>query len=631
MQCLGGESIPWRHCTRSNYNIHIPQNQRYLAEMKRNPQNTNNKQTISDLLYSRVTETPDEAAIYRHSGDSWKAVSWKDYHQHIELAARSLLGFGLSNGDKVAIMGRNTLDWFIADMGAITAGLASVPIYESSSSDQILYILNSSSAKVIILENAKYLDRVINIANRATSLQKIIVQNEEISESELIESYKNFCANAKRISREEFEKEKSKSSPSTVATLIYTSGTTGLPKAVSLTHKNTVTAALNVNLMLDNEWNDSERKSCCYLPLSHVAERVVSLFSPLLDGRKVYIVSEMNEVMTAVKEVHPTIWLGVPRIWEKIYEGVMDHAKNLGGFQKKIFQWALKTGLNYNTEAQAGSTPSTLLTLKYGLSKKLVITPLLTSLGLEKVVISITGGAPSRPEITNFFSSLGLWLLEVYGQTECYGTTSLATNSDYKAGSCGKPFPLVDVKIASDGEILVRGDNVSPGYYNDPDSSREVFKNGWLHSGDLGRLDEEGYLWVTGRKKDIIITSGGKNITPSKIENYLCESELINYAVVVGDGKKYLTAILDLNRNKCKVLHSDEGNDPSKEISILIEKHISLVNEKLSRVEQIKKSYLVYDEFTIESGLITNTMKLKRNSVLDYYRDPISHMYEDEK
>ncbi|MBU3069188.1 long-chain fatty acid--CoA ligase [Aestuariicella sp. G3-2] len=585
--------------------------------------------TIYDLLTDRVNTTPDNTALYYSVNDHWKNISWKEYSNRIDAVAKALLGKGLNQGDKVAIIGRNSLDWFISDMGIMTAGLVSVPIYETSSSDQIRYIIKHSSAKILFSENSSYLDRILPIIEDTPSLESIVIQTGTVDESDLIKSQVNFIANNDNLPSAILDNARQSIQPSTVAAFIYTSGTTGQPKAVMLTHQNTVAACKNVYLRLKPEWQNNEKISCSYLPLSHVAERVTSMFTPLLEGRSVYIVSDMARIMDAVKQVHPTMWMGVPRIWEKIFEGVKDQVNDWPRLKKNIFNWAIKTGSQFNRTAQDKTGISSILRLKHKLAQHLVITPLLTSLGLERVVISITGGAPSRPEIENFFSSIGLRLLQVYGQSEGYGTTSLATNSEFKAGSCGKPFPLVKIKIADDGEILVHGNNVSPGYFKEPELTKQTFKDGWLRSGDLGRLDEDGHLWVTGRKKDIIITSGGKNITPTKIENYLCESDLVNYAVVIGDGRKYLTAILDLNIDKTE-LSNDENSDQHKiNIESKISSHVKNVNEKLSRVEQIKKHHILYNEFTLESGYLTNTMKLKRQSVLEKYEKEIIEMYED--
>lgn len=589
-------------------------------------------QTINELLEHRVGSSAEMPALFYSNDCDWEALSWSDYARKIDLVSSSLLAHGLEHGDRVAIIGRNTFEWFATDMGIMCAGLVSVPIYETSSSDQILYILQHSSAKILFVENSDYLDRVLSIAQQAASLECIVVSYGDACAHPLVQPLKVFTSKNKTDDVALLKEARKKINGATTATFIYTSGTTGQPKAVILSHLNTVSAAQNVQLSLASQWQGRDKISCSYLPLSHVAERVCSLFAPLLDGRKVYIVSDMTRVMDAVKQVRPTIWLGVPRIWEKIFEAVNARSKELSGYKKAVYQWSMRVGLRYNCALQEGMPVSASLNWQYKMAYKIVIAPLLASLGLDRVVISITGGAPSRPEIGLFFSSIGLWLQEVYGQTEGYGTTSLSSRSHYKAGSCGKPFPLVEVRIADDGEILVRGNNVSPGYYNDPSSSESTFKDGWLYSGDIGFLDDEGNLWVTGRKKDIIITSGGKNITPSKIEHYLCESDLISHAVVVGDGQKYLTALLDLNAEKVDsyFAKSDSPGERDAQVGSAIALHIKQANSKLSRVEQVKKYRIFYDEFTSQNGLLTNTMKLKRQAVLKRYEDQIDLMYAEE-
>jgi long-chain acyl-CoA synthetase len=335
-------------------------------------------------------------------------------------------------------------------------------------------------------------------------------------------------------------------------------------------------------------------------------------------------------------EIRPILWAGVPRVWEKLYEGVMSYRSTLPEKRRRIVDWALKTGDEYNQRKYKKQKISPLLSIKYSLARSLVIKKLLRALGLDRVQIVVTGGAPTHVETLDFYTSIGVWLQDVYGQTEGHGTTSFALKGDVRFGSAGKVYPLTKVEIAADGEILVKGDHVSPGYYKDPELTRETFKDGWLYSGDLGHFDDDGFLWVTGRKKDIIITSGGKNITPSKIEAMLLGSPLIEYAVVVGDGRKYLTSLLTLNEEAIKKFAAEKGLQAKSidevsagaEVKNEIEKHMEAINMQLSRVEQIKKFKILNQTLTQESGELTPTLKVKRFFIHKKYAKEIDEMYD---
>lgn len=598
-------------------------------------QNLSANQTIKDIFFQRVSSTADEAALHYEVGGIWQFISWQEYGRQVDHFARSLIALDVTLGDKVALIGHNTRDWFVADMAIMTTGLVTVPIYETSSRDQILYILQHSEAKILVIEDASYLDRVLDVIDEVEGFQYLVIQNgHHEGEDRRILTSSDFQQKSHGVTTEDLNIFCQAVTPEMLATLIYTSGTTGHPKAVILTHKNAVAAAMNIYLFWAGQWDSCQKKSCSYLPLSHVAERVVSLLAPLLDGRQIYLFPDMAKIMDNLKHVRPTLWLGVPRVWEKMYEGITDFRAQQQPVKKSLIDWALKTGLRYNRNIQNGKNNSSYNKLSYFIAKKLVIDKILKSLGLDEVIISVTGGAPCRPEISDFFSSLGLWLLEVYGQTEGYGTTSMAAKDNFKNGSCGVAFSLLKVKIADDGEILVKGDNVSPGYYKEAQLTDETFKDGWLYSGDLGRLDEDGHLWVTGRKKDIIITSGGKNISPQKIENALSEMNIVNYALLVGDDKKYLTALIDLDYDKTLRFFQENFSLGDSEITSdhpalkeMLEEHISMVNGQFSRAEEVKKYIVFFDAISTENGLLTNTLKLKKQAVLERYSVEIETMY----
>jgi long-chain acyl-CoA synthetase len=592
------------------------------------------EKTILELFENRVRKTPDlNALCYKETGE-WKTITWQGYKNRVDRFAKALIAQGIGTGDKVALIGSNIPEWFIADMAIMTMGAVTVPIYATSSGEQICYVLNHAECKLFIVEETGYFQRIEKFLDDVPKLERVIVVKGSVPPNEnILMDLSTFEMVGEKVSEEDLKKVRAQITPNSVGFFIYTSGTTGPPKAVMLTHKNSVTAARNVFLTMQTE---TQEKVCCtYLPLSHIAERCVNLFSNLLLGTTVYFMRGYEHFAEDLKEIRPTLWAGVPRVWEKLYEGVMKYRDSLPEKKQKIIDWALRTGSEFNWRKYEGKNIPFGLKAKYHAARLLVLKKLLAALGFDRVEATVTGGAPTSEEILDFFVSIGIWLQDVYGQTEGHGTTSFATKDAIRFGSAGKPYPLVEVRIADDDEILVKGDNVSPGYYKDPELTKETFKDGWLYSGDLGYLDEDGFLWITGRKKDIIITSGGKNITPSKIETALMGLPLIEHAVVVGDGKKYLTALLTVSEEEGRKFAQKEGKAVKDRKDLLalkavneeIERHVNKVNEKLSRVEQVKKYRILPGPFSVETGELTHILKIKRNVVRDKFAKEIEELY----
>ncbi len=591
--------------------------------------------TVASLFKERVRKTPGAVAMRHKEGDVWKEITWQEFSDRVDDFARSLMALGIQPGDKVALIGTNSPDWFYADMAVMTMGAATVPVYATNSGDQIIYILNHSESRAFMMEDISYFQRIENRLNELPNLKNIIVLKGNAPQTAgIILSHDTFIEQGQRVPRQELIKIREAIKPDDVDTLLYTSGTTGQPKAVMLTHRNSVTAGENV--YLTTKLKNVHMTTCCYLPLSHIAERTVNLFSSLYTGHVINFMGGYDKFAQYLAEIRPTMWAGVPRVWEKLYEGVMAYRATLPEKRRKLVDWALKTGDAYNQRKYKKQGISPLLSVKYSLARALVIKKLLRALGLDRVKIVVTGGAPTHVETLDFFTSIGMWLQDVYGQTEGHGTTSFALKDDVRFGSAGKVYPLTKVMIADDGEILVKGDHVSPGYFKDPELTRETFRDGWLHSGDLGRFDEDGFLWVTGRKKDIIITSGGKNITPSKIEALLLTSALVEHAVVVGDGRKYLTSLLTLSEEAVNKFAAEKGLQnktfleviSGPEVKIELEKHLETINAQLSRVEQIKKFKILDHTLSQESGELTPTLKVRRFFIHQKYAREIDEMYE---
>lgn len=591
-------------------------------------------ETITQCFTNRIKSTPEKNALWYKENGKWSPIKWAGYGDMVDSYAKALLSFNISKGDKVALIGRNSPSWFFADMAIMTLGAVSVPVYWTSSGEQIKYILKHSDSRIFIIQNMEYFNRIEPFLGSIPGLETIVlVTPDENTLPGKVIDLAFFLSNGRKISDPSLSRARLGVIPDDTATFIYTSGTTGPPKAVMLSHKNCVTAGKNVFLTTKT---DTKRSiACSYLPLSHVADRSMSLFAPLFSGIEIYFMRGYEFFAEDLKEIRPTLWVGVPRVWEKLFEGVMRHKDGLNDRKKKLINWALETGRRYNTLAYEKKNIVPLVRLKHFIARKIVIEKLLKSMGLDRVELTVTGGAPTSGEILDFFISIGIWLQDVYGQTEGHGTTSFARKDDIRFGSAGKPYPLVTLSIAEDDEILIKGDNVSSGYYKEPELTREAFKDGWLRTGDLGRIDEKGFLWITGRKKDIIITSGGKNITPAKIESLLMGDTLIEHAVVVGEGKKYLTALLTINEDMVQDLAAIEGMGhmtypelvESDVVAQRLRKHIELINRELSRVEQIKKYRILPKPLSVENGELTNLSKIKRYVVIQNNSEAIEQMY----
>jgi long-chain acyl-CoA synthetase len=403
-----------------------------------------------------------------------------------------------------------------------------------------------------------------------------------------------------------------------------------------LTHRNYYSAAVSVY-----EWEkfliktDEQIITPSFLTLAHVFERNTSLLTPLLTGACVYF-GDLSRALDDMREIQPTVVVGLPRTWEKAFETIMANRNAMPVKKQKIFDWALRVGRDYNRHLYERKKVPLSLKTAHAIAHKLVIQKILGGLGFFKNAKHIiTGGAVSSREIIDFFFSLGLWICQVYGQTEALGMASAETREYMRFGSVGKPFPYTDIKIAADGEIMVKSGMVSPGYYKDPELTKETFKAGWLYSGDLGYIDEDGFLFITGRKKDIIITSGAKNITPAKIEASLMISPLVEHAVVAGDGKNYITALFTLNLEEGIAFARKQGFEIADYQSLLsvpglrkeLEKHVAQINEKYSRVEQVKKFTILPEPLTVEGGELTSLNKIKRFAVIKKYEKEIDTMY----
>jgi len=594
--------------------------------------------TIPRLFRHRVKEWGDRTALREKDFGIWQDISWHTYGEKAKYVALGLLELGLEKGDRVAVISENNPEWLYSDMGTLSAGGVTVGIYPTDSPNQVEYVVSHSGSRFYIAENEEQLDKILEVRERLPHLEKIIVMDMEglrhFSDS-MTMSFDELLTLGKKADQKDpalFEKRLQMPQAEDLAILIYTSGTTGPPKGAMISHRN-ILSVMQMQNEINPQYADDEILS--FLPLCHIAQRTVSVFNPLQAGFKINFVEELDTVPENMREVSPTVFFAVPRIWEKFYSGLVLRMRESTGLEKLAFKWAMAIGQKVSDHRLNRSKPPLHLTLLFKLADWTVLRNLKKSVGLDKARYLLSGAAPISPDLLKFYHSLGLDMREVYGQSENTGPTSIHYENDVKFGTVGKPLPRAQIRIAEDGEILLKGPHIFMGYYNDPQKTAQTIIDGWLHTGDVGRFDDDGHLIISDRKKDIIITSGGKNITPSEIENQLKFSPYINDAVVIGDRRKYLTALIMIDDENVMEF-AQENRIPfttyasltkAAEVNKLIQKEVEQVNKKFARVETIKKFRLIDIKLTEDDDEITPTMKLKRNFVNEKFKEVIESMY----
>jgi long-chain acyl-CoA synthetase len=586
------------------------------------------KDTIPHRVLRRAEEQPSTIAYQAKVGGRWQPTTWKTYAEQIRTAARSLMALGLPRGGKVAILGFNRPEWVIFDQAAMMAGGCPAGIYMTCSPDEVQYIVHHSEALVALVENAEQLAKIKARREQMPLLKWIVVMKGATGTGTDVLTWDEFLARADTIADAELDRRIDAIEQSDLATLIYTSGTTGPPKGVMLSHRNLAWTAQTL-------WDVSGRRkgdvSLSYLPLSHIAEQACTIHLPATAGSTVYFAESLEKLPDNIKEVRPTMFFGVPRIWEKFHAALAAKLGEVTGAKKRLVEWARKVCLQVNQHRDRGESLPRVLDLQYRLADRLVISKLKQALGFDRAADLISGAAPIARDVLEFFASLDLPIHEVYGQSEDTGPTSFNIPGRTKLGTVGPPLPGLECKIAEDGEILVRGPNVFLGYYKEAEATAECLKDGWLCSGDLGTFDKDGFLSITGRKKEIIITAGGKNIAPKNIEAALKEHPVIAEAVVIGDRRKYLTALITLDEAVAKKLAPDAAAaHTAAEIKTAVQARIDEVNQQLARVEQVKKFQILPRPFGIDSGELTPTLKIKRKVVAQKYAREIEAMYVEE-
>jgi long-chain acyl-CoA synthetase len=597
--------------------------------------------TIAKSFLLAVETRGDRPAIREKKFGVWQPTSWRQWLQLSKEIAYALHAIGFRPGDVASIVANAVPEWVFADMGILCAGGVSSGIYPTDSAAQLEYLVNDSTTKVIFAEDEEQLDKILVCRARCPSLQKIIVFDMEglngFSDP-MVMSLAEFMALGSNYiqSREPLWDEMIASrAASDLAILVYTSGTTGPPKGAMHSNRSVTHQMRHANDLFPS--SDSEER-LVFLPLCHVAERIGGYYISLALGSVMNFAESPETVPDNLREVQPTAFLAVPRIWEKFYSGITIALKDATPFQNWMYRRALAAGYRMTECRLEGETPSLSLRLLNRAAYWLVFRNIRRMLGLDRCRLAFTGAAPIAPDLIRWYLALGLDMREVYGQTENCGVATVMPRDRIKLGSVGKAAPWGEVKISPEGEILIKGDFLFMGYLNQPEKSAETIDiNGWLHTGDVGSIDNEGFIKITDRMKDIIITSGGKNITPSEIENQLKFSPYISDTVVIGDQRPYLTCLVMIDQENVEKFAQDHDipftNYASlcraAEIQDLIQREIEAVNANFARVETIKKFFLIERQLTPEDEELTPTMKLKRSFVNKRYAIEIDAMYRD--
>jgi long-chain acyl-CoA synthetase len=595
--------------------------------------------TIAKSFLKSVETRGDKPAIREKKFGIWQPTSWREWLQISKDIAFGLHASGFRPGDVASIIANAVPEWVYADMGILCAGGVSSGIYPTDSSVQVEYLLNDSSTKVIFAEDEEQLDKILSCRSRCPTLQKIVVFDMEgLSgfNDPMVLSLAEFIAlgrNHEQGNQALWDEMVGSRSASDLAILVYTSGTTGPPKGAMHSNRSVTHQMRHANDLFPS--TDNEER-LVFLPLCHVAERIGGYYVSLALGSVMNFAESPETVPDNLREVQPTAFLAVPRVWEKFYSGITIALKDATALQNWMYRNALAIGNRVTEYKLQGDTPPLPLRLANSAAYYLVFRNIRRMLGLDRCRLAFTGAAPIAPDLIRWYLALGIDMREVYGQTENCGVATVMPPDRIKLGSVGKAAPWGEVAISPQGEILIRGDFLFMGYLNQPEKTAETIDaKGWLHTGDVGSIDNEGFVKITDRMKDIIITSGGKNITPSEIENQLKFSPYVSDAVVIGDKRPYLTCLLMIDQENVEKFAQDHDipftNYASlcraPEIQDLIHREIEAVNVNFARVETIKKFYLIERQLTPEDEELTPTMKLKRSFVNKRYAAEINAMY----
>jgi long-chain acyl-CoA synthetase len=588
--------------------------------------------TIAEM-FDRLTLKFSDASrpvLKYKSGGAYRAMTYSELRTHVEHAAAGLTAIGIARGDHVALISENRPEWVIADMALVRIGAINVSIYPTLTAKQIEFILNDAGVKLAIVSNQAQLMKLQQILATTPTLQRIVVMSDRgvVADGERVV----LLTRVSELGRESagIRVLEPTARPQDLLTLIYTSGTTGNPKGVMLTHDNLVS---NIKASAECIPISTQDIALSYLPLCHSFERMAGYYTALACGATVAYAENIDTIRDNLVEIQPTFMTTVPRLFERIYNRLMKQIDASPPMRQKIFHWAIRVGKEFAV-ARRRNTVSPLLAMKRWIADRLVFRKIRARTG-GRMRYFVSGGAALSRELGEFFEATGLIILEGYGMTESSPVISVNRIDSYKFGTVGLPIPGVEVRIADDGEIIVRGPNVTRGYWQNPEATAEsIDREGWLHTGDIGRIDDDGYLVITDRKKHLFVSSGGKNIAPQPIESLFLQSKYIDQFVLIGDGRMFLSALVvpdfesvgALLRARGVSEHKDLASHP--EVNSIIEEEIGRLQKELAPFERVRKFAILDHTLTVEAGEITPTLKVKRKVVEEKYRALIERMYE---
>ena len=590
------------------------------------------KEQLAKMIIKRADEYGDSIALKYKTGGTWHEISYKKLGVKIREVAIALLDSGIKEGDRVAIFSQNRYEWAIADFGIMCARGISVPVYATNTREQAEYIIKDASVRLVFTGEQDQYDKIFSIAESGENHIKIVSFDSDVK----LKGNQSVCfsefASSSLVSDKigELEKRIAASDPDEIATIIYTSGTTGEPKGVMLTHSNFSHQAFSVEKNFDVGLGD---RSLCFLPLSHVYERAWSFFIFKCGAMNCYL-SNPKKAIEYMGEVRPNVMVSVPRLYEKIYSTVYHKIEQASFLKRLLFKWAVSTGRKYAFRKKDGKPVDLALRLSHDLADRLVLKKLREIVGGDKKFFS-AGGAALSQDIEEFFFSIGLLVCQGYGLTESSPMITYNTPGAFKFGTVGKPVPLCEVRIDESGEILARGPNIMKGYLNKPEETEKVIIDGWLRTGDIGEIDNDGFLRITGRIKDLIVLSTGKNIAPQMIETAVVRDHYIEQIAVVGDGRKYISAIVvpcfealeEYARGRGLKWTTWVDLTELPEITDFYMERINIQSRGLAGSDKIKKFYIHSEKFSQKGGELTPTLKIRRMEVMKKYKDQIEAMY----
>ncbi len=594
-------------------------------------------ETLNSVFQQNAKKYADDVIIKykKEKGAIYTDLTWRELADRVAATATGLIASGLAPGDRVAILSANRIEWIIADLATLLAGGIDVPIYHTSTAEQCAYVISDSGCRFIVVEESTQLAKVVEKRGELKNLDRIfLIEGDPPENDRVVASFSTLQETGRQQMKarsHELMKRSGAVTPDDPATIVYTSGTTGPPKGCVLSHRNAVFVLNSIREIIHIDGRSN--LSLMILPISHFYPRVSGYYFNIYNNIPFAIAESLDTLGANMLEVRPTYFTSVPRIFEKVYGRITATASQGSAVKRRLFSWAVSVGRRRSQILNAhGKLPAS-LALQYGVADALVFKKIRAALG-GRLTFALSAGAPLSAEVGEFIHSVGIQVLEFYGLTETVGGT-MTTFDACKYGTVGRSMPGFTVKIAPDGEILMRGNNFL-GYHNKPDLTAETIRDGWCYTGDIGAWDKDGYLVITDRKKDLIITSGGKNISPANIENLLKQIPLVSLPMVYGDSRNYLTALLTLDKAETELYAQRHGIPYSSfeeltgrpEIMELVRGGVDRVNGTLAKFETIKKFIVLPREFSQEEGEITPTLKVKRRVIAERYRDLIESLYE---